>query len=149
MKFHRFFLNKKILIPVIGSLIISSILAGCSEEAETPRSSSTASTLPSEEAEPVKGTRDNTPVCLVPEASGTVIYENEFAVLDASNSAEGYVMVRYIGSSPKVKLQITGPNETTYTYNLSTSEPKDEVFPLQSGDGEYIIKLNSFWIIWR
>ncbi len=141
MKFHRFFLNTKILIPVIGSLLITSSLTGCSEDAETPRSSSTASTLPSEDAEPVKGTRDNTPVCLVPEATGSVVYDNEFAVLDASNSAEGYVVVRYIGTSPKVKLQITGPNETTYTYNLSTSKPKDEVFPLQSGDGEYIINV--------
>ena len=91
--------------------------------------------------ERVKGSRDNTPVCLVPEAPGEVIYENAYAHVDASNISEGYVVVRYTGSSPKVKLQITGPNSLTYTYNLSTSEQKDEVFPLQSGNGDYMVNV--------
>lgn len=87
------------------------------------------------------GPRDNTPVCLVPEASGVTVYENEFAHLDASNADEGYVIVRYTGNSGKVKLQITGPMQITYTYNLSTDEQLDEVFPLQSGNGEYLINV--------
>ncbi len=91
--------------------------------------------------ERVKGSRDNTPVCLVPEAPGEVVYENAYAHVDASNISEGYVVVRYTGSSPKVKLQITGPNSLTYTYNLSTTEQKDEVFPLQSGNGDYMVNV--------
>ncbi len=92
-------------------------------------------------AERVKGSRDNTPVCLVPEAPGDTVYENDYARLDASNISEGYVVVTYTGTSPKVKLQITGPNSITYTYNLSVTEQKEEVFPLQSGNGSYMINV--------
>ena len=88
-----------------------------------------------------KGTRDNTPICLVPEAPGETVYENDYAHLDASNISEGYVVMRYTGQSPKVKLQITGPNSTTYTYNLTADVPTDEVFPLQSGNGDYMINV--------
>ena len=88
-----------------------------------------------------KGARDSTPVCLEPTAPGVDVKENKYAHLDYSNSSEGYVIVRYTGSSPKVKLQITGPNEVTYTYNLCSTEPTDEVFPLQSGNGEYMISV--------
>ena len=88
-----------------------------------------------------KGSRDNTPVCLVPEASGTTVYENEYAHLDASNMNDGYIVMRYTGSSQKVKLQITGPNSITYTYNLTVGTPTDEVFPLQSGNGDYMVNV--------
>ena len=37
--------------------------------------------------------RNNTPVCLVPEAPGTVVYGNELVLVDASNTSEGYVMI--------------------------------------------------------
>ena len=52
--------------------------------------------------------RDNTPACLVPAASGKTTYGNSLALIDASNTSEGYIMVNYKGSNPKVKLQITG-----------------------------------------
>ena len=45
-------------------------------------------------------------------------------------------MVTYTGSNPKVKLQITGPDGITYTYNLHGDY---EVFPLTSGSGTYNI----------
>jgi hypothetical protein len=142
-------------VVLISSFAIAS-LSGCGEETsstpvqnEQSTSSSKGSDTPkasqaSEEAAPaerVKGSRDNTPVCLVPEASGETVYENEYAHLDASNISDGYVVVRYTGESQKVKLQITGPNTITYTYNLTTGNPTDEVFPLQSGNGDYMINV--------
>lgn len=80
------------------------------------------------------GTRSNTPVCLVPTASGVTVYSNALAAIDASNASEGYIMVNYKGTNPKVKLQITGANGVTYTYNLHGGY---ETFPLSSGDGSY------------
>jgi len=88
-----------------------------------------------------KGTRDNTPLCLVPTAPGLDSFENEFAHIDYSNKSEGYIFVTYKGTCPKVKLQITGPDDVTYTYDISYTSKKGEVFPLQAGNGTYMINL--------
>lgn len=84
------------------------------------------------------GFRDNTPVCYVPVATGSVVYGNSLAEIDASNLSEGYVMVNYKGVNPKVKLQITGSNGVTYTYNLQNGY---ETFPLSAGSGSYKISV--------
>jgi len=85
----------------------------------------------------VKGTRDNTSTVLVPEASGVTVYSCDVAVIDASNTAEGYIMADYTGTNEKVKLQIKGPDGITYTYNLHGGGY--EVFPLTAGDGNYTV----------
>ena len=82
--------------------------------------------------------RDNTPVCLVPQASGVITYSNELAAIDASNVSEGYIMVNYKGANPQVKLQISRDNGVTYTYNLHGGY---EAFPLSEGSGEYKISV--------
>lgn len=85
-----------------------------------------------------KGTRDNSPICLIPVAEGTICYGNSLVTIDASESENGYFMICYQGQSSKVKLQITGPDMITYTYNLSTSY---EAFPLTSGNGNYTVSV--------
>ena len=90
------------------------------------------------EGSALSGTRDNTPVCLTPVASGKTAYSNSLAAIDASNTAEGYVMVNYKGTNPKVKLQVTGPDTVTYTYNLHGGY---ETFPLSAGSGTYKISV--------
>lgn len=134
----------------MGFIIAGSSACGSTSGEETsapvktsvPASSAETIQEPDEPTEPKpKGSRDNTPECLVPTAPGTEVYENEFAHLDASNVSSGYVVVRYTGSSPKVKLQIAAPTGITYTYNLSSAVQLDEVFPLQCGDGEYMINV--------
>ncbi len=47
-------------------------------------------------------------------------------------------MVNYLGEAAKVKFQITGPNQVTYTYDLRKGFA---AFPLTSGDGEYSISV--------
>ncbi len=125
-----------------------SLLVGCGSEAPATTPAPAAPSAPAPQvqeeipaADRVKGSRDNTPVCLVPVASGETVYKNKYAKLDASNISDGYVVVTYTGDSHKVKLQITGPNSITYTYNLSVEEQKEEVFPLQSGNGQYMINV--------
>lgn len=131
------FIKATVLSGVIACFLL--LLTGCESIGDTKL------TAPSDtdegEVSTEKGSRDNTPVCLVPTAPGDVVYENKFAVMDASNLSEGYVVVRYIGDSNKVKLQITGPDAVTYTYSLKVGEPTDEVFSLQSGDGEYMVNV--------
>ena len=80
--------------------------------------------------------RDNTPNVLVPAADGTVTYGADLVTIDASHTDQGYVMIQYRGSNPKVKLQIASPNGITYTYLLSKGG-QFETFPLAGGNGAY------------
>ena len=75
-----------------------------------------------------------------PTASGQVNYGNSLVTIDASNSSEGYVMVRYTGRNPKIKVQISKDGIETYTYNLNSSG-NYEVFPFSEGNGSYTIKV--------
>ncbi len=85
--------------------------------------------------------RDNTPNVRIPTADGLVTYSNpsETAIIDASHTNEGYVMVSYTGENAKVKLQITGSNGITYSYDLHHNEY--EAFPLTSESGSYTIAI--------
>ncbi len=85
-------------------------------------------------------TRSNKPKVLTPEASGTDVHENEYAIIDTSNAKEGYFMVQYLGSNHKVKLRVIGPNESEYFYLLSGPNIY-ETFPLPCGDGTYELQI--------
>ena len=84
-----------------------------------------------------KSNRDNEPVVLTGSADGTVTYGNESVTIDASHTQNGYLMISYTGQNPKVKLQITGVDDITYTYNLHGDGY--ETFPLTAGSGTYQI----------
>lgn len=72
---------------------------------------------------------------LVPEASGTAVEQNDRAVIDYSNTKDGYIMVKFTGTTTqKLKARVKGPS-TTYTYNLTAGEW--ETFPLSDGNGMY------------
>lgn len=86
-----------------------------------------------------QGSRDNTPSCLLPTADGSVTDGNELVALDLSHIADGYFMAQYLGTNNKVKMQVTGPNDVTYTYNLGTSY---DVFPFAAGNGTYVIGIH-------
>lgn len=107
--------------------------------AEVPPETVYPSEVPAAETsapEPPVPVRDSTPVVLVPEASGTVVYEDAFASMDASHADDGYVMVAYTGQADKVKVQVETPGGVTYTY---TKRYGYEVFPLTGGNGSYKI----------
>ena len=72
---------------------------------------------------------------LLPEWPEEVVYSSDVVSIDASRTRDGYISVRYSGEVPKVKLQITIPSGTVYTYTMKTGNY--EVFPLQGGNGSY------------
>ncbi len=75
------------------------------------------------------------PDVLRPEASGRLTEETDRLVIDYSNTADGYVMVRWKTVPEKrIKVQVKGPT-TTYTYNLLGDTW--ETFPLSDGNGAY------------
>ena len=76
---------------------------------------------------------------LMPEASGTTVYSNKTAAVDASHLDQGYVMVKYTGTSQaKKKVIVTGPSGVKYTYDLNSSGDY-AVFPLSDGSGNYSV----------
>jgi hypothetical protein len=126
-----------ILLPLL--LCACLLLCSCGNTTDTesssdPQSSATATDNSSPAV--ASGSRDNTPVVLTGSADGTVTYGNDSVTIDASHTENGYLMVSYSGSNPKVKLQITGSDEITYTYNLHDGY---ETFPLTSGNGSYTV----------
>lgn len=84
--------------------------------------------------------RDSTPKVLTPSADGANVYQNDFASIDASNTSQGYVMVKYNGTNEKVKLQITCPDQSCYTYLISDRGAYD-TFPLTAGNGSYALQV--------
>ena len=81
----------------------------------------------------------NASAITMPKVSETVVYSDNGAVIDASNTSDGYVMVKYAGkSAARLKVLIKGPKGTDFNYNLNTAG-NYEVFPLSDGNGEYSI----------
>lgn len=120
-------MNKKTISAVILLFVLCTVLfCGC-----TGGDSNSAPS--SEDSGPL---RDNTPHVLSPKADGTVSYGTDPVTIDASHTDQGYLMVRYSGSNPKVKLQIETPDGNTYTYLLA-QKGKYETFPLSAGSGTY------------
>lgn len=84
--------------------------------------------------------RDSTPKVLTPSADGVTVYQNDFASIDTSNTSQGYVMVKYNGTNEKVKLRITCPDQSCYTYLISDRGAYD-TFPLTAGNGSYALQV--------
>lgn len=75
----------------------------------------------------------------LPVASGTAVYEGAGVTLDASNTAEGYVMVKSAGGDKRQKARVAH-DETAYHYD----QPRDEAYetyPLQMGSGDYEVQV--------
>lgn len=79
------------------------------------------------------------PDIMEPVASGELVQENSKAIIDYSNTEDGYVMVCYTAETGRrLKAQVIGP-KTTYTYNLTAGEWS--VLPLTDGNGSYQFKI--------
>jgi len=79
---------------------------------------------------------------LTPVASGKLVKTTTKAVIDYSNTADGYVMVKYTAASDKkIKAQVKGPSGTAYTYNLTAAAVNWTTFPLSDGNGSYKISV--------
>lgn len=71
----------------------------------------------------------------LPAASGALTKSCDKAVIDYSNTADGYVMTRYaVATDKRLKVQVAGP-DVTYTYDLPAQ--KWVTFPLSNGNGDY------------
>ena len=125
---------------LLSLIILSLSLVACGDQmpAYSNDSTSTESNASEAMAKESKGSRDNTIKVLTPEASGTDVYSNDDAAIDASNASDGYVMVKYTGSASKVRMLIETPAGNTYNY-LMDLDGNYDVYPLSEGSGTYKI----------
>ena len=112
-------------------------LTGCGKDS-TESGQSRSSSGSNQKSEP-ETVRESVQQSLLPQASGAVVYGNDTISIDASNTGEGYVMVRYAGASEQVRLQITTPGGILYTYALAIGQY--ETFPLTGGSGSYHMEI--------
>jgi hypothetical protein len=76
-----------------------------------------------------------------PVASATRTNVNEWARVDYSNAADGYIMVKYEKNQKKaVKAVVSGAAGAQYTYNIRPGG-RYEVFPLSDGNGRYTVSV--------
>ena len=152
-------MKKKSIGTGTAVLLASAVLYGCagnSAPAGTGHSAEMQETSASEAAETL-GVEDSAETLAViedeavplyqkpagsdvrtPVASGSVKYGNGRATIDASNTSNGYVMIKYTGGQSRIKIQIA--KSTTYTYDLNARNTY-EVFPFTEGNGTYSIKI--------
>ena len=148
--------GKRLWALALVAAVSAGLLAGCSGQGETPSGSPLREPVGElradvgvadvtimeevellDEAVALSDAPAAVPAGLRTEASGKLVKENTSARIDYSNTADGYVMVKYTEStSQRIKVQVKGPT-TTYTYNLTVGEW--EVFPLSDGSGDYQI----------
>jgi hypothetical protein len=139
----------KITAACIVGIMGLSLLAGCGQAgADTPQAEAQVNVFTSEmslgnvsiedEAVALAEAPSSPTLFSMPQASGTLVKENDRAQIDYSNTKDGYVMVRYSAASDKkLKSQVKGPSGTTYTYNLKAGATEWETFPLSDENGEY------------
>ncbi|MFI3312801.1 MAG: transglutaminase-like domain-containing protein [Eubacteriales bacterium] len=78
---------------------------------------------------------------LMPVASGTTVYSNAKAYIDASHTADGYVMIKSLEiTTADIKVVVTGPSGVAYYYSLA-GDGSFEVFPLSDGNGNYLFQI--------
>lgn len=125
---------------LLSLIVLSLSISSCGDQA--PAYSDTAVVTENSSSAAVakesNGKRDSTISVLVPEASGVQVYSNADASIDASNAADGYVMVKYTGSAAKVRMLIETPAGNTYNY-LMALDGQYDVYPLSEGSGTYKI----------
>ena len=84
-------------------------------------------------------TRSNKANVLEIKSPGTDTIGNSHVTIDYTNASEGYLVVTYLGESNRSKLQVTGTNGITYTYDLIINE--QNTIPLTSESGHYDLTL--------
>lgn len=128
---HR--IHRAAVLLVICALFILPAAYGCTAAPQDP---------PADNAEQEEistgAVRPSDPVVYEPEAPGEKTLGTDVLTVDVSRTGQGYVMVRYTGSSDQASIRITGPDQVAYKYFLAPSDSYTSL-PLTGGNGSYEI----------
>lgn len=119
-------------------LTLTALLAGCLAS-EAPGASDSPDVTAAESSTPPEVIDYPFEIPEIPAASapGLSVAENSKATIDYSNVRDGYVMMRFSGSTTQeVRALVVTPDQTQYQYRL-TPGADYSTFPLTGGDGEY------------
>ncbi|MCR5421815.1 MAG: transglutaminase domain-containing protein [Lachnospiraceae bacterium] len=126
--------KKNILHIVLCILPFALMLSGCRKNISPAEQETTVRiTEPSEE------TWSNKWEICMPILNEEKTEGNDYVNADFSNSSSGYFYIKYIGDSPKIKLQLFSGTSITYTYDITPNEYT--VIPLSLGSGLYSIQV--------
>lgn len=145
---------RQLIRRLVPAALCALLLAGCGHEAASSQSTSQsqhdpqpsyvdAAALDGVELEDEAVALADAPAALSTTlqavASGTLEKRGDKAVIDYSNTKDGYVMVQYTTSTDKrLKVQVKGPSAPDpYTYNITPGQWA--TFPLSDGNGSYQI----------
>ncbi len=117
--------NFRFISVTLIAFIMSAFLLGCSGKGSDISDASASEGKKREGALQI----------LTPQNTGKVVYGNDIVSIDASNTSDGYIMLQYKGNAAKMKLQVTIPDGTVYTYTITDSSLT--TFPLTGGSGGY------------
>lgn len=128
--------NKSAFLVLLSCISLS--LAACGSQGasvSTPSTNDSGVSSADSAQNNTKGSRDNSPRCLVPDSSGSSVIGNESVDINVSNTSDGYICVTYKGDASRTRIILTNPEGLSYTYDLY----KDvcDVFPLTGGSGIY------------
>ena len=117
---------------ILTGIIVASTLTGCG-------GSSAGSDITSVDVSNASTTGRPIAIQVLEPVAGNVTVGNDVTTIDYSNASEGYIIVDYTGDSKKIKFQLTGPDQVTYTYDIYPNE--DIVMPLSADSGDYVVTL--------
>lgn len=134
---------KRGISALMAAVLLCAVLSGCIRTTKSPGGLADVTHMGTVELEDEAVALSQAPAALPVtasvEASGVLTKRSQEAVIDYSNTKDGYVMVCYTQSTQlRLKAQVKGPT-TTYTYNLTPG--KWAAFPLSDGNGAYKISI--------
>lgn len=113
------------LLPCLLACVLALTLVGCGKDVTLVMGSTNPGQL-----------RDNEPVVLPTTAPGNAAQSNNKAVIDFSNSSDGYFCVKSKVPKTKVKVLVETPTGNQYQYTLLNTK-KYMAFPFSEGNGTY------------
>lgn len=134
-------LSLKTICLILLAIILTIASSACGKVSEAiDVVSGNGSAGSSVEEDPGLPDRDNSPQIYPVEAPGTLVFSGNGATVDYSNSSDGYVMVKYEGDNPKIKMQIIMAGTEPYTYDI-TPNIGYVAFPFSLGNGSYEVSV--------